>query len=200
MKSICPERIKDGRCYTQAHDDAGGVDKQAGRKLAFNHDLFMVVNFLIKAFQIPFLLIGGADLPHIFQRLLDAVGNPDSGFFRPLGGAGSHPSAAEQQPKGHRHAPQAGNRQPPVVDKQADGDDRRRDVCAVQIPQHMAPDVLHAVDVPHEGLGQIGQIPLAEVAQGQLAQPFRKTQAGGFDLAVHQPVGGLVLLQMGKKG
>ena len=64
----------------------------------------------------------------------------------------------------------------------------------------MAPDVLHAVDVPHEGLGQIGQIPLAEVAQGQLAQPFRKTQAGGFDLAVHQPVGGLVLLQMGKKG
>ena len=160
----------------------------------------MVINFPVKSFQIPLLLIGGADLPHIFQRLLNAVGDSDGRFFRPLGGAGGHLSAAEQQTEGHLHAPQAGNRQPPVVHEQADGDERRGDVRAVQIPQHMTPDVLHAVDVPHESLGEVGQIPLAEVAQRQFAKPLRKTQAGRFDLAVHQPVGGLVLLQMGEKG
>ena len=160
----------------------------------------MVVNFSVESFQIPFLLIGGADLPHILQCLLDAVGNPDSRFFRPFGSPGGHSPAAEQQSKGHRHAPQAGNSQPPVVNEQADGDDRRGNVRAVQIPQHMAPDVLHAVDVPHECLGKVGQIPLAKIAQRQFAEPLCQTQAGRFDLAVHQPVGGLILLQMGNKG
>ena len=64
----------------------------------------------------------------------------------------------------------------------------------------MAPDVLHAVDVPHECLGKVGQIPLAKIAQRQFAEPLCQTQAGRFDLAVHQPVGGLILLQMGNKG
>ena len=46
-------------------------------------------------------------------------------------------------------------------------------------PSTWRPDVLHAVHVPHEGFGQVGQIPLAEIAQRQLAQPLRQT-AGGW--------------------
>ena len=64
----------------------------------------------------------------------------------------------------------------------------------------MAPDVLHAVDIAHQGLRQVGQIPLAEKAEGQLAKPLRQAQPGGLDLAIHQAVGGLVLLEMCEKG
>ena len=64
----------------------------------------------------------------------------------------------------------------------------------------MAPDVLHAVDIAHQGLRQVGQIPFAEKAERQLAKPLRQTQPSGLDLAVHQPVGGLVLLEMREKG
>ena len=64
----------------------------------------------------------------------------------------------------------------------------------------MAPHMLHPVHVPHDGLGQVRQVPLAKVAQGQFPQPLRQTQAGGLDLAVHQAIGGPVLLQVGHKG
>ena len=36
--------------------------------------------------------------------------------------------------------------------------------------------------------------------RGQLAQPFRQPQPGGFHLAVHETIGGFVLLEMGEKG
>ena len=97
MKSICPERIRsgahqDGGGHAQAHDDAGGVDKDAGAQLALDGDLLMVVDLLVEPGQIPDLLVGGADLPDILQRLLDAVGDADSGLFRPLGGRGRRAS------------------------------------------------------------------------------------------------------------
>ena len=60
--------------------------------------------------------------------------------------------------------------------------------------------MFHAVHIAHDGLGQIRQIPLAEVAQGQLAQPLRQTEAGGLHLVIDQAVGGVVLLQVGHKG
>ena len=58
----------------------------------------------------------------------------------------------------------------------------------------MGPDVLHAVHIAHESLGEIRQIPLAEVAQGQLAQPLCQAEAGGLHLVVDQAVSGVVLL------
>ena len=54
--------------------------------------------------------------------------------------------------------------------------------------------MLHAVDVSHNGFSEVGQISFAKVAQGQLAQPFRQTEACGFDFIVHQTIGGSVLL------
>ena len=41
----------------------------------------MVVDLLIEPGQIALLLIGGADLPDIFQSFLNAVGDADRGFF-----------------------------------------------------------------------------------------------------------------------
>ena len=64
----------------------------------------------------------------------------------------------------------------------------------------MGPDVLHAVHIAHEGLGEIRQIPLAEVAQGQLAQPLRQAETGGLHLVIDQAVSGVVLLQVGHEG
>ena len=108
--------------------------------------------------------------------------------------------AAKEQREGHRHAPQAGAGQPPVGDKQTDGDDGRGDIRAVEVAQHVAPAVLHAVDVAHERLGEVGEVAFAEVTQRQFAQPLRQPQARGLDLPVHEAVGGPVLLQMRDKG
>ena len=191
---------QDGGGYPQAHDDAGRVDKDAGAQRALNGDLLMVIDLLVEPGQIARLLVGGADLPDIFQRLLDAVGDMDRGLFRPLRGPGGDLPGAEQQAEGHRHPPQAGYGQPPIVHQQAHRDDRRGDVGPVQVSQHMGPDVLHAIHIAHEGLGEIRQIPLAEVAQGQLAQPLRQIEAGGLDLIVDKAVSGLVLLQVGHEG
>ena len=63
----------------------------------------------------------------------------------------------------------------------------------------MGPDVLQPVHVAHDGLSQIRQIPLAEVAQRQPAQALGQADTDVFYLAVHQTVGGLILLQMCKK-
>ena len=145
----------------------------------------MFVDLLPQFCEVTRLLVGGADLADVLQRLLHPIRHADGGFFRPLGAASREPAAAEQQAKRRRHPPQAGGRQPPVIYKQAYGRDPCGDVRAVQIPQHMRPDVLHAVHVPHKGLGQVGQIPLAEIAQRKLAQALRQTEAGGLDLVVH---------------
>ena len=191
---------QDGGGDPQAHDDAGRIDKDAGAQLALDGDLLMVVDLLVEPGQIAHLLVGGADLPDVFQRLLDAVGDTDCGLFRPLRGPGGDLPGADQQAEGHRHPPQAGDGQPPVIYQQAHRDNGRGDVGAVQVSQHMGPDVLHAVHIAHEGLGQVRQIPLAEVAQGQLAQPLRQAEAGGLHLVVDQAVSGVVLLQVGHKG
>ena len=191
---------QDGGGHAQTHDDAGGVDKDAGAQFALDGDLLVVVNLLVQPGQIPGLLVGGADLPDILQGLLDAVGDADGGLFRPLRAAGGEPAGAEQQAEGHGHPPQAGDGQLPVIHQQAHRDERRGEVGAVQIAQHMGPDVLHAVDISHEGLGEVGQVPLAEVAQGQLPQALGQAEAGGLDLVVDQAVGCLVLLQMGEEG
>ena len=58
----------------------------------------------------------------------------------------------------------------------------------------MRPDMFHAVHIAHESLGQIRQIPLAEIAQRQPAQPLRQTEAGGLHLVINQAVGVMVLL------
>ena len=160
----------------------------------------MVIDLLIEPGQIALLLIGGADLPYIFQSFLNAVGDADRSFFRPLRGPGGNPPGAEQQTEGHRHTPQAGDGQPPVIHQQAHRDNRRGDIGSVQITQHMGPDMLHAVHIAHNGLGQIRQIPLAEVAQRQFAQPLRQTEPGGFHLVIDQSIGGVVLLKMSHKG
>ena len=60
----------------------------------------------------------------------------------------------------------------------------------------MAPNMLHPVDVSHQSFGQVGQIPLAEISQGQLPQPFCQTQTGGFHLPVHKAISSFVLLEM----
>ena len=76
---------QDGSRYAQAHDHAGGIDKQAGGQFAPDGDSFMLVDLLIQTGQIPLLLVGGPDLPDVLQRLLDAVRDPKGGFFRHLG-------------------------------------------------------------------------------------------------------------------
>ena len=83
----------------------------------------MVVDLLVESGQVALLLVGGANLPDIFQRLLDAVGDTDRSPFRPLRGPGGNFPGAEQQAEGHRNAPQAGNSQPPVIHQQAHRDD-----------------------------------------------------------------------------
>ena len=191
---------EDSGGHAQPHDDAGGVDEHARAQLAANHDPFVLVDLAVQPGQIPLLLICGADFAHVLQRFLNAVGDADAGRFGALGGAAGEPAAAKEQREGHRHAPQAGDGQPPVVDKQADGDDSCGNVRAVEIAQHMAPDVLHAVDVAHERLGEVGEVALAEVTQRQFAQPLRQPQARSLDLPVHKAVGGPVLLQMRDKG
>ena len=160
----------------------------------------MLVDLPVQPGKVTLLLIGGTDLPYIFQRLLHPVRDPHSGALGPLRLALSELPAPKQQAEGHRHPPEAGKGQPPVIPEQAHRNHGGREVGAVQIAQHMAPDVLHAVDIAHQGLRQVGQIPLAEKAERQLAKPLRQTQAGGLDLTVHQAVGGLVLLEMREKG
>ena len=191
---------QNGGGYPQTHDNAGRIDEDAGPQLTLDGDLLMVVDLLIEPGQIALLLIGGADLPDIFQGFLNSVGDTDRGFFRPLGGPGGNPPGTEQQTEGHRHTPQAGDGQPPVIHQQAHCDNRRGEIGPVQIAQHMGPDMFHAVHIAHNGLGQIRQIPLAEVAQRQFAQPLRQTEPGRFHLVIDQSIGGVVLLKMSHKG
>ena len=159
-----------------------------------DRDPFIDIDFLIEPGQIPLLLIGSADLPDILQGFLNAVGDADSGRFRPFGSTRGDLPGAEQQAKCHWHSPQAGDGQTPVIHQQAHRNDRRGDVRAIQIPQHMRPDMFHAVHVAHQRLRQVGQIALAKVSQRQLAQPLRQTEAGGLHLVINQAVGVMVLL------
>ena len=64
---------QDGSRYAQAHDHAGGIDKQSGGEFAPDGDCFVLVDLLIEAGQIPLLLVGSPYLPDVLQRLLDAV-------------------------------------------------------------------------------------------------------------------------------
>ena len=125
----------------------------------------MGINLVAQRPEESSLLIRRADLPDVFQRLLDAVGHVDGRGFRDLGTALRQLATAEQKRESHRDAPEAGERQLPVVREEHDCDQRRGDIGAVEIAQAMRPDVFQPVHVAHDGLGEIGQIALAEVAQ-----------------------------------
>ena len=60
--------------------------------------------------------------------------------------------------------------------------------------------MLQAVHIAHDGLCQIRQVALSEVAQRQLAQALGQADADILYLAVHQAVGGLILLQVCEEG
>ena len=60
--------------------------------------------------------------------------------------------------------------------------------------------MLQPVHVAHDGLGEVGQIALAKVAQRELAQTLGQRDAHVLHLAVDKAVGRLVLLQMRDKG
>ncbi len=64
----------------------------------------------------------------------------------------------------------------------------------------MGPDMLQPVHITHDRFRQIGQIPLAEIAQRQFPQTFRETDARVFHFTVNQSIGRLILLQVRKEG
>ena len=142
--------------------------------LAAEHRMLVVIDLVVELVQKARLLIGGADLADILQRLLNAVRHADARRLGDFGMAPGQLPAAEQQRERHRNAPKAGQRQLPVVGEEHDGDERRGDVRPVEITEAVRPDVLQPVHVAHDRLGQIGQIALAEIAQRQLAQAFGK--------------------------
>ena len=57
----------------------------------------------------------------------------------------------------------------------------------------MRPDVLHSVDVAHDGLGQIGKITLAEVSERKLSQLFRQPDSHVLDFTVNKTVSSVIL-------
>ena len=187
---------EDGRRHAQAHDHAGGIDKDARAQFAPDHDPFVRVDFVVEFLEITLFLVGGTYLAHVFQRLLDAVGYAHRSLFCPFRATAGELARAEQQAECYRYAPQTGEHQPPIVGQKANRDDRRGDIGAIQIAQHMRPDMFHAVHVAHQRLRQVGQIALAKVPQRQLAQPLCQVQTTGFDLVVYQAIGRLVLLQV----
>ena len=60
----------------------------------------------------------------------------------------------------------------------------------------MGPDMLQPVHIAHDGLRKISQIPLSEIAKGQLPETLDQSDADRFDFAVDQTVCGLILLHM----
>ena len=106
-------------------DHAGPVDEQACDQFAVDVCLFVPVDFVVQCLQKALLLVGGPDLPNVFQRFLNAVGHLQAVLLQFLGIAPGQLPAAEQQCEGHRHAPQNGDRQPPVIAEQGDGDEGR---------------------------------------------------------------------------
>ena len=64
---------ENGGGYAQPHDDAGGVDKDAGGQFPVNHGGLVAVNPFVQFPEETVLLIGCPDFPHGFQRLLNAV-------------------------------------------------------------------------------------------------------------------------------
>ena len=143
--------------------------------------------------------VGRPDLTDVFQRFLDVVGYCQHVGLQRYGGALLDFSAAEEQAEGHRHAPEARQRHTPVVDQEHHRDNCCGNVCAVEIAEAVGPDVLQAVDVPHERFGQIGKIAFPEISERQTAKPLRKRDARVLDLPVNQPVGVVILLQVRDK-
>ena len=158
------------------------------------------VDLSVQFLQEAVLPVGCPDFPDILQRLLDAVRHLHRGLLVVFRLGFVHLPAAEEQDKGHRHAPQAGQRQFPVVDQHARSDQRCGNPGAVKVAQAVGPYVLQPVHVAHQGFRQVRQVTLAEIAKRQPAQALRQAQPGVFHLAVDQSVGCLVLLQVRQVG
>ena len=116
---------KDGRCHSQPHDHARCIDKDTGVQLSPEHSLFVIINLVVQFLQESVFLIRCPDFTYILQCFLDTVRHLNACRFGDLGIAFREFSAAEQQCKCHRYAPQARKRHPPVIDKHTDCYDRR---------------------------------------------------------------------------
>ena len=158
-----------------------------------------MVDLCEQALEVAPLLVGGANLSHTVERLLDGLGDPDL-----LGAVGlkeglERASARKEHGKGHRDAPERGQAQLPAEEERPDEDDGGGDDGAPELAQHVAVGVLHGLDVPHDGLGEVGQVAAAKEREGELPQALGDADALLAALPVEDAVRVVVLLPVAEE-
>ena len=163
-------------------------DHGACEQLAPDGVLLRLVQPAVQVGDIPRLLVARLDLRRALQHLLHGVGGRAAGdealLYMPLFHA---PGEIDHQQR-RRHHPQKSQRHPPVVKQHACGNQRRGDERAVHGGVKVGEGLFQRLRIPHDGGGQVGQIPVSEKGQRELAQHLGQPDAAVGTL----PVGGFV--------
>ena len=183
----------------QTQDRVRRVRQQAVDQLALRAFAFGGVDRGVQAGQVVPLLIGGADLAHAVERLLDALRHLQLRHPIALEHRLHRLARSEQQGKSHRNAPKRGDRQLPAGEQRAHEHDGCRDHSAPKLAEHMAIGVLHHLHVAHDGFGQIRQVAPPEKRQRQFAQALGDLDALIAAFLVVNAVGVVILLPIGQQ-
>ena len=137
----------------QAQDGKGGVDQKPVGELAFGGLALLGIDHGVESLKIMGLLVGGADLAHAVERLLDRLGDLDLLGAHAVEHRGHGPACQIQHGKGHGHAPKRRNRQLPAKEQRRHEHDGTCDDGTPKLSQHMTVGMLHSLNVAHDGFG-----------------------------------------------
>ena len=178
----------------QTQDRVRSVHQHAVDQLALRAFAFGGVDRGVQTRQVAPLLVGGADLAHAVERLLDALRHLQLRHPIALEHRLHRLARGEQQGKSHRNAPKRGNRQLPAEEQRSHEHDGCRDHGAPQLTEHMAVGVLHHLHIAHDGFGQIRQVAPPEERKRQFAEALGDLDALIAAFLVENAVGVVVLL------
>ena len=183
----------------QAQDRVRRVHQQAVGQLTLRAFALGGVDRGVQARQVALLLVGGADLAHAVERLLDALRHLQLRHPIALEHRLHRLARGEQQGKSHRNAPKRGDRKLPAEEQRSHEHDGRRYHGAPQLAEHMAVGVLHDLHVAHDGFGQIRQVAPPEKRQRQFAQALGDLDALIAAFLIVNAVGVVILLPIGQQ-
>ena len=179
---------EDGGGDAQLQEGLCRRDHGACEQLAPDGVTLRLIQLAVQVGDIPRLLVARLDLRRALQHLLHGVCSRAPGdealLYMPLFHAPGE--IDHQQRRGHH--PQKSQCHPPVVKQHACGNQRRGDERAVHGGVKVGECLFQRLRIPHDGGGQVGQVPVSEEGQRELAQHLRQPDAAVGTL----PVGGFI--------
>ena len=173
-------------------------NKHSRSQLAFNVPYLQRVDLLIQTVEVFLFCLAAFQIADGFQTLLHTLCHSKACGGLPAGKIVLRFFRETYNHQRHRQHPQSRKCHLPVIEQQTDGHKTSRNDRPIKLGNIVGEHLLRHLHISHDGVGQVGQIFLAEKGKRKLPQLFRQPDTAGPGFPVSRKVSGVVLPELGE--